>query len=104
MPVKYVLTWKKKRHGTTAEYEAAQSRVLEMMRAWRRPEGVTIREFLVRVGEPGGFVVFEAEDLAEVHRETSAFSSLNFHIDPVIDIDDALAAVGLAIEWRDSVM
>jgi len=32
-PMKYVLTWKKKRHGTTAEYEAGQKRVLEMMQA-----------------------------------------------------------------------
>ncbi len=98
------MTWKKKRHGTTAEFEAAQHRVLELMRVWRRPEGVTIREFVVKVGEPGGYVVFEADDLADVHRETAAFSSLNFHIDPVIDIDDALAAIGVAIEWRDSVV
>jgi hypothetical protein len=102
--MKYVLTWKKKRHGTTAEYEAGQKRVLELMRAWRRPETVVIREFLVKVGEPGGYVVFEAEDLAAVHRETAAFSSLNFQVDPVIDIEDALAAVGVAIEWRDSVV
>jgi hypothetical protein len=102
--MKYVLTWRKKRHGTTAEYEAGQRRVLQLMRAWRRPDSVLIHEFLVRVGEPGGFVVFEAEDLSAVHRETAAFSALNFQIDPVIDIDDALAAVGMAIEWRDSVV
>lgn len=102
--MKYVLTWKKKRHGTTLEFEAGQRRVLELMRAWRRPETVLIHEFLVKVGEPGGFVVFEAEDLAAVHRETAAFSSLNFQIEPVIDVDEALAAVGMAIEWRDSVV
>jgi hypothetical protein len=102
--VKYVLTWKKKRHGTTAEYESSQRRVLTMMRAWRRPEAVLIHEFLVKVGEPGGYVVFEAEDLSEVHRDTAAFSHLNFHIDPVIDVDDALQSVGMAIEWRDSVV
>jgi hypothetical protein len=39
-----------------------------------------------------------------VHRETAVFSTLNFRIDPVIDIDEALAAVGMAIEWRDSVV
>lgn len=102
--MKYVMTWKKKRHGTTAEYEAGQRRVLQLMRAWRKPESVVIHEFLVRVGEPGGFVVFEAADLSAVHRETAAFSTLNFQIDPVIDVDDALAAVGMAIEWRDSVV
>jgi hypothetical protein len=102
--MKYVLTWTKKRHGTTAEFEDGQRRVLELMRAWRRPDTVVIREFLVRVGEPGGYVVFEAEDLSAVHRETAVFSTLTFRIDPVIDIDEALAAVGMAIEWRDSVV
>lgn len=102
--MKYVITWKKRRHGTTAEYEAGQRRVLELMRAWRRPDAVVIHEFLVKVGEPGGFVVFEADDLAAVHRETAVFSTLNFQIDPVIDVDEALAAVGVAIEWRDSVV
>jgi hypothetical protein len=102
--LKYVITWKKRRHGTTAEYEAGQRRVLELMRAWRRPDAVVIHEFLVKVGEPGGFVVFEADDLAAVHRETAVFSTLNFQIDPVIDVDEALAAVGVAIEWRDSVV
>ncbi len=102
--MKYVLTWKKKRHGTTLEYEDAQRRVLELMRAWRRPDRVLIHEFLVKVGEPGGYVVFEADDLEAVHRETAVFSTLNFHIDPVIDIDAELAAVGMAIEWRDSVV
>jgi hypothetical protein len=102
--MKYVLTWKKKRHGTTAEYEDGQRRMLELMRAWRRPESVVIHEFLVTVGEPGGYVVFEADDLAEVHRQTAAFTGLNFHVDPVIDVDEALAAVGMAIEWRDSVV
>ena len=32
------------------------------------------------------------------------FSAFNFHIDPVIDIDAALAAAGTAIEWRDAVV
>lgn len=102
--MKYVLTWTKKRHGTSAEYEAGQRRLLELMRVWRRPEGLRIHEFLVRVGEPGGYVVFEADDLSAVNREAAVFSMLNFHVDPVIDVDDALAALGAAVEWRDSVV
>lgn len=73
-----------------------------MMQAWRRPESVVIHQSLVKVGDPGGFIVFEAEDLSVVHRATAAFSPLNFHVDPVID--DALALVGVTIEWRDSVV
>lgn len=98
------MTWKKKRHGTSAEYEEGQARVLELMRRWRRPQGVLIHEFLVRAGESGGYAVFETDDLAAVHEATLAFSGFNFHIDPVLDIDVALAAAGLAIEWRDSVV
>lgn len=101
--MKYVMSWKRKRHGTQAEYEAGQRRVLDLMRDWRRPEGVVIHQFLVRAGDSGGYAVFETEDLAQVHQATAAFSSFNFHIDPVLDIDRALAATGLAIEWRDSV-
>jgi Protein of unknown function (DUF3303) len=102
--MKYVMSWKKRRHGTQAEYEAGQRRVLELMRNWRRPEGVLIHEFVVRAGDTGGYAVFETENLAVIHQATAAFSGFNFHIEPVLDIDAALAASGVAIEWRDSVV
>ena len=31
---------------------------------------------------------------------TAVFSDFNFHIDPVVDIDRALAARGVRVEWR----
>ena len=102
--MKYVMSWKRKRHGTTAEYEAGQQRVLELMRAWQRPAGVRIHEFVVRAGDSGGYAVFETDDLATVHEAATAFSGFNFHIDPVLDIDVALAARGIAVEWRDAVV
>ncbi len=102
--MKYVMTWKKKQHGTTADYEASQKRVLALMAEWRRPEGVLIHEFVVRAASTGGYAVFETEDLAAVHAATAAFSGFNFHIDPVLDIDAALAAAGIAVEWRDAVV
>ncbi len=102
--MKYVMTWKKKLHGTTSEYEAAQKRALELMRRWRRPEGVRIHQLLVRAGTSGGYAVFETDDLAVVHEATAVFSGFNFHIDPVLDLDAALASAGLAVEWRDAVV
>ena len=102
--MKYVMSWKRKRHGTTAEYEAGQQRVLELMRAWKRPAGVRIHEFVVRAGDTGGYAVFETDDLATVNEAATAFSEFNFHIDPVLDIDVALAARGIAVEWRDAVV
>ena len=100
--MKYVMSWRKKRHGTTAEYEAGQRRVLELMRGWRRPDEVVIREFVVRKGESGGYAVFETEDLAVVRQATAAFASFNFHIDPVVDVDEALAVAGVVIDWRNA--
>jgi hypothetical protein len=99
--MKYVMSWRKKRHGTTAEYLAGQRRVMDLMRDWRRPDNVVIREFVVRKGESGGYAVFETDDLEMVRRATAAFASFNFHIDPVVDVDEALAASGVAIEWRE---
>lgn len=100
----YVMTWKKKRHGTSAEYEAGRTKVIELVRAWRQPDCVQIHQFVLKVGEPGGYVVFEADDLSNVAWETAAFAGLNVHIEPVINLDDALAGDGRVVEWRDAVV
>ena len=102
--MKYVIGWKRKRHGTAAEYEDGQRRVMALLRQWKRPEGVTIHQWVVRAGGSGGYAVIETDDLAAVHEATRVFSGLNFTIEPVLDIDVALAATGQAIEWRDSVV
>ncbi len=52
--MKYVMTWKRKRHSTTAAYEAAQERVLALMQDWRKPDEVVIHQFVVRSGDEGG--------------------------------------------------
>jgi hypothetical protein len=97
------MTWKRKRHGTAAAYEAGQERVLALMQDWRKPEEVVIHQFVVRSGdEGGGYAVIETDNLDAVHEAVEVFSSFNFHIDPVVDIDVALAAKGVAIEWRDA--
>jgi len=46
--------------------------------------------------------VIETDDLAAVHEATRVFAGLNFTIEPVLDVDVALAGVGQAIEWRDA--
>ena len=100
--MKYVIGWKRKRHGTTAEYEEGQRRIIALMRRWKRPEGVTIHQWVVRAGATGGYAIVETDDLAAVHEATRVFSGVNFSIEPVLDVDVALAATGQAIEWRDA--
>ena len=98
--MKYAITWKRKRHGSTAEFERAERRVLALIRRWRRPDGVTIREFVVRRGESGGYAIFETDDLGRVEQAARVFAGFNFHIDPVEDVRPVLAA--RPIEWRDA--
>jgi hypothetical protein len=102
--VKYVIGWKRKRHGTAGEYEEGQRRVLALLRDWRGPEGVIVHQWVVRAGGSGGYAVIETEDLDVVHAATGVFSGMNFTIEPVLDVEVALAAAGQAVEWRDSVV
>lgn len=100
--MKYVISWKRKRHGTLAEHELGERRILALMRTWNRPEGVLIHQWVVRAAGEGGYAVIETGDLAAVHEATRVFSALNFTIEPVLDIEVALAAAGQALAWRDS--
>ena len=75
------------------------------MQDWRTPDEVVIHQFVDSLGagqDGGGYAVVETDDLDAVHDAVEVFSAFNFHIDPVVDIDVALAAKGVAIEWRDA--
>jgi muconolactone delta-isomerase len=100
--VKYVMTWWERPGGSYAEYEAAQKRVLEVFGAWKMPETLVFEQFVVRLGEFGGYAVIATDDLAALHRLTTAMAVFAFKVEPVIDVMDAVAAEGEAISWRDA--
>lgn len=100
--MKYVLTWWERPGGSHGDYEAAQKRVLAVFQKWEMPESLTIHQFLVRVGEFGGYAVLETDNLADVHKLTTAFAVFQFRLEPVLDVMDAVAAENEAIAWRDS--
>lgn len=100
--MKYVLVWRERPWGSAADAEAAQDRVLGLMQHWSPPEGITFHQFLVRVGEYGGFAVLETDDLEAVHRLTSTFAVFEFALHPVLDVGAALAVEGAAAAWRQS--
>src|SRR5205823_3495971 len=52
---KYVLRWDERPAAGTREYEAIQSRILQVFREWSAPEGITIHQFVIRVGDWGGY-------------------------------------------------
>ncbi len=98
--MKFVMMWRERAWGSAADAEAAQERVLEMMQHWSPPEAVTFHQFLVRVGEYGGFAVIETDDLEALQQMTSTFAVFEFAMHPVIDIGAALGAEGAAVAWR----
>ena len=63
---------------------------------------MVVHQLVERSGDTGGYAVIETEDLDVVHEAVEVFSGFNFHIDPVVDIDLALAGRGAAMTWRDA--
>ena len=100
--MKYMVTWHERPMGSALEYEAAQKRILGVFRHWQAPESLRIEQFLVRLGEYGGFMLVETDDALALHKLTSAFPAFSFRVDPVLDIQPAVAAELEAIAWRDS--
>jgi hypothetical protein len=101
--MKYVLTWWERPSGSHADYEAAQKRVLSVFQKWQMPESLKFHQFLVRIGEFGGYAVVETDNAADVHKLTTTFAVFQFRLEPVLDVVDAVAVEAEAIAWRDSV-
>jgi hypothetical protein len=100
--MKYVLTWWERPGGSYADYEAAQKRVLNVFQNWEMPESLDIHQFVVRVGEFGGYMVLETDNVADVQKLTTTFAVFQFRLEPVMDVMDAVAAEDEGIAWRDS--
>ena len=101
--MKYVVTWWERPTGSFADYEDAQKRVLSVFQKWEMPKSLNIHQFLVRVGEYGGYAVVETDSLADIHKLTSTFAIFQFRVEPVLDVMDAVAIESAAIAWRESI-
>ena len=100
--MKYVLTWWERPGGSYADYEAAQKRVLNVFQDWEMPESLDIHQFVVRVGEFGGYAVLETDNVADVQKLTTTFAVFHFRLEPVMDVMDAVAAEAEGIAWREA--
>jgi hypothetical protein len=100
--MKYVMTWWERPGGSCADHEAAQKRVLDVFQNWYAPETLDVHQFVVRVGEFGGYAVVETDDMVAVEKLTTIFAMFRFRIEPVMDIVDAVAAQAEGIAWREA--
>ena len=71
--MKYVISWRERPAASAKDYETAQERVLQIFnKDWKMPASFTMHQFVVRVGDYGGYMVVESQ----VGRGTSFFVRL----------------------------
>jgi hypothetical protein len=99
--MKYVVTWGE-RPGSYTNYEMAQKRVLSIFQKWSMQESLTFHQFLVRVGEFGGYAVLETDNGADVHKLITAFGNFQVRLEPVLEVREVVAAEADASAWRAS--
>ena len=99
--MKYVISWRERPAASAKDYEAAHERVLQIFnKDWKMPASFTMHQFVVRVGDYGGYMVVETNNPADIHYVTSIFAVFEFKVEPVVDVMDAVAAEHKAIEYR----
>lgn len=98
--MKYVITWHERPAASFKDYEAAQERVLTIFKDWQTPANLTIQQFVVRVGEFGGYMIVETDQPTDIHYLTTVFAVFEFKVEPVVDVMDAVAVEVEAIEYR----
>ena len=99
--MKYVISWRERPAASARDYEAAHERILEIFSdKWKMPESFTVLQFVIRIGDYGGYIVVETNKPSDMHYFTSVFAAFEFKVEPVLDIMDAVAAEKVAIEYR----
>ena len=90
-------------HARAGRTEAEARRVREIVMAWNPPAGVEVQNHYHYVSG-GGMVVAEAENARSLYEMVGPFKPLvDFQVEPVLNVIEALA-VSLDIEeWVDSV-
>ena len=58
---------------------------------WKMPESFTMLQFVVRVGNYGGYMIVETDKPTDIHYFTSVFAALEITVEPVVDVMDAVA-------------
>ena len=99
--MKYVISWHERSTASAKEYEAAQDRVLQIFnKDFKMPPSFKIHQFVIRVGDWGGYIVVETDTPADLHYFASIFAVFSFKVEPVMDVMDAVDAEHKAIAYR----
>jgi muconolactone delta-isomerase len=100
--MKYIISWNERPQGSPAEYENAQSRILEVFGHWQAPANFKIEFFVVRVGDWGGYLLVECDDASTLHKFCSMLPAFTFEVRPVVPVQEAVRAELEVMAWRDA--
>ena len=98
--MKYVVSWRERPAASARDYEAAHERCLAIFKDWKMPASITMHQFVVRVGDYGGYMILETDKPGDIHWLTSVFAAFEFKVEPVLDVMDAVAEEMKAIDFR----
>ena len=65
------------------------------------PGNFKIDFFVIRVGEWGGHMLMECDDLVTIHKFCSMLPAFRFEVHPVIPVEEAVRGELEVIAWRD---
>jgi hypothetical protein len=99
--MKYVISWRERPAASSRDYEAAHERILEIFsEKWKMPASFSMLQFVVRIGDYGGYMIIDTDTPIDIHFFTSTFAVLEFKVEPVVDVMDAVAVELKAFEYR----
>ena len=99
--MQYMIVWNERPQGSPAEYENAQKRILEVFNQWKQPKRFKIEMFVIRVGDWGGYMLVECDDMPLIHQLCTMLPAFSFEVRPVMPIDVAIKAELDIMKWRD---
>jgi hypothetical protein len=89
--MKYVISWRERSVASSREYEAAHERCLQIFnKDWKFPASFKVHQFVVRVGDYGGYMILETDSPTDIHYVTSIFALFEWKVEPVVDVMDAV--------------
>jgi CTP:molybdopterin cytidylyltransferase MocA len=98
--MKYVVSWRERPAASSREYEAAHQRILQIFnKDWKMPASFTMLQFVIRVGDYGGYMILETDKPTDIHYLTSVFAAFEFKVEPVVDVMEAVEVEHKAIEY-----
>ena len=102
--MKFVVTWKPRSGGSSAENEESLRRNLQVFSKWTPPSDITFHQFVGRLDGEGGFAVVECDNVKSLMDGPSKFSPwFEFNTIPVADIQDTVPSGQEGIDFRDSI-